>query len=118
MEEIKEGSCSTNSKKCCTKGIIIIVICSLMCFFLGYYFGNKANSNINRAVGSGINRPFYPRQPRNIPNKIPNIPNIKRPPSIPNIPKQQPPRINAPQDIQEQNKQNIQKPDTKKQNKK
>lgn len=105
MEEIKKDSCSTEQKKCCKKGIIIIVICSLACFFLGYYFGNKSNSNINRVVGSGINRPFVPRTPR-IPNRIPNIqkpniPNIKQP-NIPNI---QPPKVNLPQSAQKKEEQ-------------
>ena len=105
MEEIKEESCSTESKKCCTKGILIVIICSLVCFFLGYYLGNKSNNNINRVVGSGINRPFAPRTPR-IPNRIPNIqkpniPNIKQP----NIPKIQPPKINIPQNVQKKDEQ-------------
>ena len=77
MDEIKEEACSTESKKCCTNGIIILVVCSLLCFFLGYYVGSKSNSNINRAVGSGINRPFTPNIPR-MPNKIPNVPRQPR----------------------------------------
>ena len=44
MEEIKEESCSTSSK-CCVKGIAVVVICSLICFFLGYYFGSKTTKS-------------------------------------------------------------------------
>ena len=88
MDEIKEESCSTASKKCCTKGIMILVVCSLVCFFLGYYFGNKSNSNINRAVGYGINRPFSP-------NRIPNVNRMPTPgiskPTIPRRNIQRPP---------------------------
>ena len=95
MDEIKEEACSTESKKCCTNGIIILVVCSLLCFFLGYYFGNKSNTNINRVVGSGINRPFTPNIPR-IPKGLPNVPKprMQRPPVMPqNLPKPIPPQI-------------------------
>jgi hypothetical protein len=70
MEELREESCSTNSKKYCKKGIIILIVSSLFFFLLGYYFGNKTNSKIQRVVSSGINRPF--------PHRVPNIPNISK----------------------------------------
>ena len=61
MEELKEESCSTNSKKCCVKGIVLIIICSIVCFFLGYYAGSKSNRGIiGRGIGPKINRPFHP----------------------------------------------------------
>lgn len=93
----QSSSCPVESKKCCTKGIVIVVVCSLICFFLGYYFGNKSNTNINRVVGSGISRPFntnnlprrIPNRPPNIPQRIPNTPRVQRPPiQRPNIPPQ------------------------------
>ena len=61
MEEIKEESCSTGAKKCCVKGIILIVVCSIVCFFFGYYFGSRSNRGIiGRGIGPKINRPFHP----------------------------------------------------------
>ncbi len=108
MEEIKEQSCSTNSKKCCVKGIAIVVICSLICFFLGYYFGSKTNNraSVSRPTSSsGMNRPINTRIPRNIPN-IPRIYNPTRIPKTaaqrqPNIPPQyQRPRVNPTPNVQ------------------
>ena len=126
-ENLQEQSsgCPVDSKKCCTKGIIIVIVCSLICFFLGYYFGNKSNSNINRAVGSGINRPFTPNIPR-LPKGLPNVPNprMQRPPVNPqNLPKPMPaqmrqrPMQQQPQTVQRSNTQTAQqqsKPASKK----
>ena len=122
MEEIKEESCSTKAKKCCTKGIVIVLICSLISFFLGYYFGSKSNGKIQRAASSGISRPFspnIPRLPNNIPkpniNKIPNKPPKIQPPVIqrknqPNIP----PNLPRPQVNESQNKKKAESPTTAK----
>lgn len=93
MEENLQETCSTNSKKCCTKGIIIIIVCSLLCFFIGYYVGNKST---NKHFRPNINRPFsstrVPRVPK-IPKPIPqkSMPRIQNQ----NIPKM-PPRVNTP----------------------
>ena len=111
MEEIKEESCSTKAKKCCTKGIVIVLICSLISFFLGYYFGSKSNGKIQRAASSGISRPFSPNIPR-LPNRTPNIPKIpkiQRPPiqriNQPNISKPPVSKPNIPQNIQKEESQ-------------
>lgn len=111
MDEIKETSCSTESKKCCTKGIIILVICCLVSFFIGFYSGNKMSNKSNRRPT--INRPFTSARTR-LPNRIANRPTMQRPPAQrinrPNIPKTITPRTNIPpQNIQEKNRSNIQK---------
>ena len=111
MEEIKENSCSTNSKKCCTKGIIILVICCLVSFFIGYYSGLKSpKKTVYRRPP--VNRAFSPNAPQ-LPNRRPNInrspaPNIskiQKPPIQQNIqktntPTQNPPKVNIPKGVQ------------------
>ncbi len=95
MEEQAQKECQV--KKCCAKGIIILIVCSLVCFFLGYYAGSKSLAKVS---GSAINRPFNPRNiPRTPPKapsipKIPNIQNRNIPQRVPNI--QRPPVPNTP----------------------
>lgn len=86
MEENLNQSCSSNKQKCCSKGIIIVVICSLVCFFVGYYAGSKSTKT---AARSNINRPFSNINPTRIP-KIQQMPTVQpsRPPiSTPKIQK-------------------------------
>jgi len=109
MEEQAQKEC--NTKKYCGKCIIIVIICSLLCFFAGYYAGTKSLAKVS---GAAVNRPF---NPRNIPRTTPRIPNIpkvpntrvQRPPvqNIPNIqrppvtPQSQTPKVNIPDEIKE-----------------
>ena len=99
MEEQSQKECKT--KKCCVKGIIVVIICSLVCFFIGYYAGSKSLAKVS---SSAINRPFNPGSLPRIPtptqmkaikslprtNNLPNmqrppVPNIKRPPVTPKV---------------------------------
>ena len=88
MEELKEESCSTNSKKCCVKGIVLIIICSIVCFFLGYYAGSKSNRGIiGRSIGPKMNRPFHPNT--RIPlNQRPDLRRNQNTPARNRIPRQ------------------------------
>ena len=83
MEEQSQKECKT--KNCCVKGIVIVIVCSLICFFLGYYAGSKS---LMKVSNSAINRPFNPNFPPRIPKqpnvpKLPKVPNIKKPPIPP-----------------------------------
>ena len=110
MEEQSQKECKT--KGCCGKCIIIVVVCSLLCFFAGYYSGTKSLAKVS---GAAINRPFNPRNIPRTPPRVPNIPKIpnarvQRPPTIPNIPnmqkppvtpQSQTPKVNIPDEIKE-----------------
>ena len=109
MEENLKEECSSSSKQCCMKWVAIVVACSLICFFIGYYAGSRSLARVSRAA---INRPFSPRnivKMPSIPPKIPNVPKIQntrlqRPPipNTPNVqrppvsPRTQMPRVNTP----------------------
>ena len=115
MEE-QQTQKECQAKKCCAKGIIIVIVCSLVCFFLGYYAGSKSLATVSKAA---VNKPFNPSGIPRIPNpgqvnalkSLPrknNLPNMQRPP-VPNIqrpPKIQtpPPKINVPKEVPEQAK--------------
>ena len=95
MEEQPQKECKV--KKCCAKCIIIVIVCSLVCFFLGYYAGTKSLAKVS---GAAINRPFNPRNIPGVPPKVPKIPNIPKVqnpriqrPSIPNVPNVQKPPV-------------------------
>ncbi|WP_372519203.1 hypothetical protein [Candidatus Ruminimicrobiellum ovillum] len=111
MEENVKQECPTDSKKCCSKCIIIVIVCSLLCFFIGYYAGTKSLAKVS---GAAINRPFNSRNIPRTPPRIPNIPKIQnprvqRPPvtNIPNIqrppvsPQGQAPKVNIPDSVKE-----------------
>ena len=110
MEEQSQKECKT--KKCCAKCIIIVIVCSLLCFFAGYYAGTKSLAKVS---GAAINRPFNPNRIPRVPPKIPNIPKgIQRPPvqNIPNvqrppiIPQTQTPKVNVPDSVKEKTQTN------------
>ncbi|MBO7612128.1 MAG: hypothetical protein J6T23_07970 [Elusimicrobia bacterium] len=101
MEEQSQKECKT--KKCCAKGVIIVIVCSLLCFFIGYYAGSKSLAKVS---SSAINRPFNPSRIPKIPTpaqmraikslpKTNNLPNMQRPP-IPKNPRVQPPNTQRP----------------------
>ena len=103
MEEQSQKECK--AKKCCVKGIIIVIVCSLICFFIGYYAGSKSLAKVS---GAAVNRPFNPRNipripkfpniPKNIPkSQIQRSPNVQRPPVPPNV---QAPKVNIPEETQ------------------
>ncbi|MBR3655329.1 MAG: hypothetical protein IKN62_07885 [Elusimicrobia bacterium] len=119
MEEQSQKECKT--QKCCTKGIIIVIVCSLVCFFLGYYAGSKSLATVST---SAVNKPFSSSSIPKIPNpgqinavqnapktNIPNVPNFpKNPivqtpkiqtPPVPNTPNVQAPKVNIPDEIKE-----------------
>lgn len=99
MEEQSQKECKI--KGCCGKCIIIVVVCSLLCFFAGYYAGTKSLAKVS---GAAINRPFNPNRTPRIPPNIPNIPKIQntrmqRPPVIPQT---QTPKVNIPDSVKAQ----------------
>lgn len=112
MEEQTQKECKT--KHCCGKCIIVVIICSLVCFFIGYYAGSKSLAKVS---GAAINRPFNPGSLPRIPTptqmkaikslpRTNNLPNMQRPP-IPNIkrppvsPQTQAPKVNIPDSVKE-----------------
>ena len=110
MEEQTQKECKT--KKCCGKCIVIVIICSLLCFFAGYYAGTKSLAKVS---GAAINRPFNSRTIPRTPSRITNIPkipntNVQRPPvqNIPNVqrpqvtPQVQTSKVNIPDSVKSQ----------------
>lgn len=78
MEENLQKTYHTDAKKCCTKGIIILVISCLVCFFVGYYSGyrvaNKHLKALNRTpfARSVVRKPVI-KQPTQVGAENPTI---------------------------------------------